>query len=177
MEPVVIVLQVITIAISIVSMIVTLVNTIKENRKKHYIKVVTTQRLENKKRVRDSAQRILECTHESVLDSANDTTLRECISALTGISVVLKEVYEQEHELIQCGEKLISALKAYIGKAETKENVLAVRSQFYTLYSIYDFADWQFIKMQSQGKHLDSIEFDEIYQDIQQQYDNQKKDA
>ena len=170
MEPIVIVLQVITIAISIVSMILSVVNTVKENRKKHYIKIVTAQRLENMRRVREAAKSILACTHEVLLDSANDATVQECVSALTGISIVLKEAYKQEHELIQCGENLISALKAYVSKLGTKEEVLSVRSQFYELYSIYDFADWQFIKRQSQGKHLDEIEFDEIYNEIEQKY-------
>lgn len=170
MEPVVIVLQVLTIAISVVSMILTVVNTVRENGKKNYIKVVTAQRLENKRCVRDSAQTLLELTHEAALEHADSNTVQECISSLTKIMVILKEVYAQEHEMIGCGEKLISSLKAYIEKTGTKDDVAAARARFYELFSIYDFADWEFIKLQSRGKHRDSRDFDIVYGEIKQMY-------
>ena len=171
---IVIILQIITIAISVISMVLGIVNVISENNKARYLEIVTTNRIANKKKVQDAASRILTVTQEALLSESNMAAVKEAAGALSEMSVVLKDVYPQENKLLELGRKLVSDYKAFVdhkNDAEYQNKVLQSRQEFYIAFSIYDLADWRFIKNQFSGKKASAKDFDDIYEDTQREYE------
>lgn len=174
---IVIILQIITITVSVVSMILGVVNVISENNKNRYLEIVTNNRVENKKKVQGAAKIILTATQEVLLSEADLSTLKEAAGALSEMTVVLKDIYPQENKLLKIGDRLLADYKMFVenkNSVEYRNRVLQSREDFYTEFSIYDLADWQFIKNQFSGKKANAQDFDNIYEEIQGKYKNKK---
>ena len=98
-----IILQLVTIAASLFSIIITVVVSKLENRKTHYLEIVTKQRMKNKEEVQRAAQAIIKNSHPQMLDSITDEQIKECIDAEAIIATIFKSIYEKEAELAVFG--------------------------------------------------------------------------
>ena len=159
----VLVLQVVTILVSITSLVVSVISGLVENKKKHYIKVVTEQRLKNKELVRKSISDLLCDSHPCVLSQFNEVSLKNCCIHASEVESVLKRFYKEDLAVLKTVDQLLDSLQQWLQKAISSEEVEKARKALLYEYSIYDFSDWQFIKSQSSGKEYGSSDFDMIY--------------
>lgn len=159
----VLVLQIVTILVSIASLIISFVSSLVENKKKHYIKVVTEQRLKNKELVRKNISNLLCDSHPCVLSQFNETSLKNCCAYASDVESVLKRFYEQDATVLKAIDQLLDCLQQWLKNSIAAEKVEQARKTLLYEYSIYDFSDWQFIKSQSSGKQYGSDDFDMIY--------------
>ena len=164
MQTATLILQIITIVISISSIVTTFVLTTRENKKKHYLEIVTQQRLKNKTIVQNNAVTLLTYSNENTIDLLNEERIVKCAEAVSAISAVLKKSYKEDLSVINSAEELLKAIKT-----KQKEEILAKREIFYKSYSTYDLADWRFIKSQASGLKKDSKEFNDIYEETNNQ--------
>ena len=159
----VLVLQIVTIMVSISSLIVSFVSSLMENKKKNYIKVVTEQRLKNKELVRKNISDLLCDSHPCVLSQFNELTLKNCCEHASEVESVLKRFYKEDTAVLETIDRLLACLQKWLQKEIPAEEVEQARNALLYEYSIYDFSDWQFIKSQSSGKQYGSDDFNMIY--------------
>ncbi len=163
MDIVVLVLQVVTILVSITSLIIGFVSTLVENKKKNYIKIVTEQRLKNKEVVRKSVSNLLCISHPCILSQFDEDSLKNCCVYASEVESVFKRFYEEDATVLKAIDNLLDSLRQWLCKSISAEEIERARKELLYEYSVYDFSDWQFIKSQSTGKRYESNDFDKIY--------------
>ena len=168
----VLILQIVTILVSISSLVFNLVSAIRENNKKNYIKVVTEQRLKNKIIVRENVKDLLAYTNTHTLGLLTDETLKKCAESEASIETVLKNLYPEDNAVINSVHNLILEIAKQITDGNNEQALGIAREKLLMEFSIYDLADWRFIKQQANGKKTDSEDFDKIYRKVSEQYNN-----
>lgn len=168
----VLVLQIVTILVSVTSLIVSFTSTLVENKKKNYIKVVTEQRLKNKDIVRKSVADLLCVSHPCILAQFDENTMKNCCAHASDVESILRRFYKEDQAVLQSIDQLLDLLQQWLTKSTTAEEVERARKALLYEYSVYDFADWQFIKSQSSGKQYSSDDFDEIYAQSRERFSN-----
>ena len=166
----VLILQIATILISASSLIFNLVVTTRENNKKQYIKVVTNQRLNNKAIVRDNIKILLSHSNTCALAMFDEQALKQCILCGAAVETVLKPVYKEDNAVLDAMNMLIKELRIYLDKEDNVERVQSLRENLYREYSVYDLADWRFIKKQAHGNNYDSVDFEKIYNSTRKEF-------
>lgn len=159
----VLVLQIVTILVSITSLLISFISTFVENKKKNYIKVVTEQRLKNKETVRKSVSDLLCASHPCILSQFDESSLKNCCAYASEIESVLKRFYKEDAAVLNAVDLLLASLQQWSQKAIPQDKVERARKTLLYEYSVYDYSDWQFIKSQSNGKQFGSNDFDTIY--------------
>lgn len=172
MDLVVLILQIVTILVSVGSLLFNLLTTVKENRKKNYIKVVTEQRLKNKAIIRDNVKTLLEWSNEYAIDLFDEVALKQCLQSVSALETVLKSVYPEDCNLLNSANELLKSLSQSYLKCGSGDSVALARQNLLKEYSIYDLADWKFIKNQSYGTKIDSDEFDKLYKAVRTEFDS-----
>ena len=163
MDVSVLVLQIVTIFVSITSLVVSFISTLVENRKKHYIKIVTEQRLKNKEIVRKSISDILSFAHPCIVSEFDENSMKNCCARASDVESILKRFYKEDAAVLNATDQLLDVLQKWLKKTASAEEVESARKALLYEYSVYDFSDWQFIKSQSTGKRSGSDDFDAIY--------------
>lgn len=163
MDLTVLILQIVTILVSVTSLVIGFVSTLLENRKKHYVKIVTEQRLKNKEIVRKNISELLGCAHPCALPQFDEPSLKDCCAHAAEAESVLKRFYKEDLALLKAADALLFALREWLQKKIGGDEVERARKALLYEYSVYDFSDWQFIKSQSTGKKYGSDDFDAIY--------------
>lgn len=170
MELGVLLLQILTILVSVASLIISFVSSLQENKKKNYIKVVTEQRLKNKEIVRDNVSKLLSASHYCNLMNLDYNSLKSCCQNASNVETVLKRFYNEDLSLLKAIDELLLSLQKWLEKDTSLSKVEEVRTRLLYEFSVYDYSDWNFIKTQYAGNHLDSEVFDEIYSKTKQSY-------
>ena len=172
MDVYVLILQVLTIVVSVSSLVFTLLSSIRENNKKNYIKVVTEQRLKNKSIVRENTKNLLAYSNPHTIQLLTADTMLKCAESAAAIETVLKALYSEDNEVLISVNNLVSEIAKQVSDGNNEQALIAARERLTREFSIYDLADWRFIKQQANGRKSDSDEFDEIYRKTRQDYNS-----
>lgn len=172
MDTTVLILQIVTIFVSVSSLVFNLVSATLENSKKNYIKVVTEQRLKNKSIVRESVKNLLAFSNIQTLCLLNEETLKKSVESAAAIETVLKDVYPEDNCVLLATNNLIVEMAKQIDVGNNAQAVSIAREKLLYEFSVYDLADWRFIKKQANGKKIDGNDFDEIYRNTREKYKN-----
>ncbi len=164
MELSVLILQIITILISVSSLVLNLIITTHKNNKQQYVKVVTAQRLNNKEIVRDNVKVLISSSNACALKMLDDQILKQCIMSEAAIETVLKSFYKEDNSLLSAVQELVKALSEYLNGNGNSDSIESARQKLSNEFSIYDLSDWRFIKKQAHGNSYDSADFDKIYE-------------
>lgn len=170
MDTTVLILQIVTIFVSVSSLVFNLVSATLENRKKNYIKVVTEQRLKNKATVRESVKNLLAFSNIQTLCLMNEETLKKSVESAAAIETVLKDVYPEDSCVLLATNNLIAEMAKQIDVGNNEQAVSIAREKLLYEFSVYDLADWRFIKKQANGKKIDGNDFDTIYRNTREEY-------
>ena len=169
MDTTVLILQIVTIFVSVSSLVFNLVSATLENRKKNYIKVVTEQRLKNKSIVRESVTALLANSNIQTLTLLNNETLKKSIESAAAIETVLKDVYPEDSCVLIAANELIVEMAKQLKDGNNEQSVSDAREKLLYEFSVYDLADWRFIKRQANGNKIDGVDFDEIYRNTRKE--------
>lgn len=163
-------LQIITVVISISSIIINVILTIKENSIKHFLNFTTNFRINTLLNVRANMITLLNLTNPLIINSypVSDKKiyLRELYDSSLEIELVFKEIYSEEFEMIVLIRDLTSLATDFFLKRDNIELINSIKDitdKLKYLYSIYETTDWEFIKKQTYGKPMDNKEFLETY--------------
>ena len=170
MDTTVLILQIVTILVSVGSLAFNLISNSLENSKNNYIKVATEQRIKNKSIVRDSVANLLAYSNLQTLRFINEDTLKKSAASIATIEAVLKDVYSEDRRVLNAANNLIVEMAKQVNDGNNEEALSIARNNLLYEFSVYDLADWTFIKKQATGKKTDSSEFDEIYRNIRNEY-------
>ena len=170
MDITVLILQIVTILVSISSLIFNLLSNARENNKKNYIQVVTEQRLKNKSIVRENIKNMLAYSNPHTLNFVNSETVKKIAESSAAIETVLKGLYPEDNMVLTSANNLVSEIAKQVSDGNNEQGVITAREKLLYEFSVYDLADWRFIKQQSSGKKSDSAEFDKIYRKTRDLY-------
>ena len=170
MDITVLILQIVTILVSISSLTFNLLSTVRENSKKNYIKVVTEQRLKNKSIVRENIKNLLAYSNCHTISLITEDTVKKSADSAAAIESVLKSSYPEDNNVLQAVNDLVAQLAKQINSKNNEQSIATAREKLLDEFSIYDLADWRFIKQQANGTKTDSKEFDKIYSETREQY-------
>jgi light-regulated signal transduction histidine kinase (bacteriophytochrome) len=175
MDPIII-LQFITIALSVISIFTNTYITINENRKRNFLELTTKHRLANMLDTRKKVATILTLTAPltimEIKRNADTTYIRNILQVSLEFELIFKVIYEEEHEIMLIAQNLVrNAVKFYennipdIGKLIEED-----RNKLKILFSIYDTTDWEFIKEQTKGKLFDNKEWLKKYEEYKDKF-------
>lgn len=169
MDATVLILQIVTIIVSVSSLAFNLICTRLENSKKNYIKVVTEQRLKNKAIVRESVKNLIAYSNTQTLHLLNEDTLTKGVESAAAIETVLKDVYPEDSCVLIAANELIVEMAKQLKDGNNEQSVSDAREKLLYEFSVYDLADWRFIKRQANGNKIDGVDFDEIYRNTRKE--------
>lgn len=168
---IVIVLQVITVIVSVSSIVISVILTVKENSVKHFLNYTTNFRINTLLKVRTKMITLLNLTNPVIINSYSDADkkdyLRELYDASLEIELIYKEIYSEEFEMVILIRELTVLATEYFqnrGDIELINSIRETTNKLKYLYSIYETTDWEFIKKQTYGKPMDNKEFLETYE-------------
>lgn len=174
------ILQIITIGITLISLVANICVTIFENRKTNYVEIITSSRLEFMKNNRTEAASFIVLCRKFALGMRSDHSydidkIDDLYMSFEKIKLFLKPCYSIDSRIIKSGEKIVSSIEDAVLKKEIDINVfLSEINVFEKLFSVYDAADWKFVKEQFNGKNGKSMHFDEICDEFERKFNNEE---
>lgn len=163
----VMILQICTLCVSILTAALSFIM----GRKTNNIKTVFKQRATNKEKVQSAAAVLLKYSMKDVLPLIGKEEVFASAEAAGVICSVLKYRYQIADRIIELSDKLVADLAHYVsnGKADDSE-VLATRKAFFESFSKYDMAEWRFLKRQANGETRGSKDYDDVYEIVKQEF-------
>lgn len=162
---------IITSLISLIGILLGLWFNYRENRTNRYVNIITKQTLSNNMFVRENSEILTVLTRPEIIDDArarHDTEYKiKLMRAEVNIEAQFKYAIWQEREIINILRKLVKCSMEYF-EAPTEELNTEIRKlgeMYYEKMTIYDYADWLYIKSQARSKAYNKqlANFDEIY--------------
>lgn len=165
----IIILQIVTIVISVISIFINYSLTVRENSKNNFLNYTTNHRLSTLLTVREKVATIINLTTPITIIKIKEENekgyIKELLQNLCEFEMILKKIYTEEEELLSMANQLCHlAIKFYDEDDKLLINQIElISNKFKYLFSIYDTADWEFIKAQTRGKFFDNEEFLDFY--------------
>lgn len=143
--------------ISILTLAVSIIIQVIENKKDRYVTKITTETIAHNTMVQECSVVILSLTNPIRLATTTSLSSEERDSLITAISKLEMHfviVIKQEVDLLISIRKLVNAYMKYLSDptTEQREKVIQLREDYYWLISIYNYADWRYIKAQIRGQ-------------------------
>lgn len=177
------VVALITGSLSLIGIIIGLVYNYRENRTNRYVEIITKQTLENFMFVRENSEIIMTYTRPEIIDAVRGISIHEykikLMKAEVNIEHHFKYVFPNEQKMIEVLRNLIKCAFEYYDNPSEKLNqkLRALGNNFYEKITVYDYADWLYIKSQAKSKAVNKQfkDFDEIYKLQQENFKKGQK--
>ena len=163
---------VIAASVSILALAITNIIAIFEKRKERNLSIVTKQTIENMTANKKNASKILTLTHPAMLTDIAVLNIpsakREILTACSDLEMQMKIKYSAETEIISAMRSLTGVFFRCCQNPDdgkTRTDLFAKHALFAELMSVYDYADWRYIKSQAQGKKKTAQDFESIYKE------------
>lgn len=165
----------ITGSLSLVGILIRLWMNYKQNLTNRYTEIITKRTLENNRFVRENSEIVTVLTRPEIIDDARTNKDKDYKKTLMRAEVnlehQLKYCVHQEKHMIEDLRSLVKLSFQYYDhpSAELKSNLCKVGEDYYKIMTIYDYADWQYIKAQakSQAYNKQCADFLEIYRKLE----------
>lgn len=176
---VVYILQIITIAVSIVSVVSSVIVSVKTNKTQNIAKIVANQRLIFLQQYREKSSLLLTLCSPEIISGAQDGSFeRELLQTSYELKSIFKACYKQESELLRLIDTVVE--NAFLFKktnsAEDKDRLNEAIKQLFRLINIYDVAYWRFIIDQTSGKNYKIDNFDSYFYEAEKTFDSGASD-
>ena len=164
-----VVVQVIASCISMLGIVLGFIFTWSENKRIRYVEIITNQTIKNMLFFGENTSLFFSLTKPEVIvemKSKEKSYKFELMKTVSNIESILKYRFEIEREIInevrevtkQCFEYFESPTK------ELEKKIDDLNQNIYKLISIYDYADWQYIKAQAKTRpYKDVPDYNKIY--------------
>ena len=173
-----IILQIITVAITIITLITDCIYTITVNRKRRTFNTVGREMINKLDLFRDAYAKVMSLTYDRVIDSRRNFNSKPCFQnsayaydlnlARSRVRTFSLPFWDKEKNLHITLDKLCKlALKYYENPTEEdKQELRRLRDDFFIECSIYDWAMWEFNQLQVAGNKIGRREMDRYYYTI-----------
>lgn len=165
---IILVLQGITIFVTVITLIANLISTKKENAKARMVEITIKHRLEEMKELKTFSAQYLTYLNPIIISTISEKEYSlKLLTLHNQIKNLLKIKYEQDKVLLQ---EMEIAKQIALQYNKTKNNQIKVSlnnciKNLYSLFSLYTYANWVCIKEQSYGKELKSIDYRKVYEE------------
>lgn len=164
MDVTTIILQVITIAISAMTLILSTVINERNRKKKNFIDIITRERLDNLEFLRKNDAELLALSFPDLLFGLTDSDdinehkykMAQCVENL---KTILCTIYREENELIVVASQLLEVASEILNNKDgnKRDDLCELRSDFSKKTDIFNHAYWFFIIGQTQEDFQDTI--------------------
>ena len=174
-----IILQIITVVISMLALVITYFFDAILNRKSRTVSGIANERMQKLIKLREACSKVWAMTNPSYIKTQkecnasvspddNETFCYALIKAKYGIKTRTFPYFAQEKHLHETLNVLVDLAIAYYNKpAKAIEKVLLKkREEFFTEASLYNWSMWKFIVKQADGKKHIGSEFDKVYDEV-----------
>ncbi len=180
---VVIILQIVTLAISAIALVTELFSALVINKKTLTSEIVAKQRLIFMEQIRSSVENIMCLCDIHIIEKYRETDkevlgtgdvesvyLYKLLLEANKIKLLLKKCFKQEAEINETMDELVEIAVDCYENSNNKSHeeyagLLKEKShKFFSLINRYDLAYWDFIIAQASGSYIKSEDFDRIYQ-------------
>lgn len=174
MQNIGVLVQIIASSASLIGIILGFVVTWLQNKRSRYIEIITNQTIKNMLFLRENAAMFSALTRPEIIkDDGNDIRNYkfQLMQASVNIEAIMKYRFDKERYIINLVRKLTKLCLNYYEEPsdELSQEIKLLNNEFYTLMTVYDYSDWQYIKAQAKTRpYKDFPDFDIIY-------DKQKK--
>lgn len=181
MSDVGILIQVIASSVSFIGIVMGFVFTWVENKRSRYIEIITNQTIKNMLFLRENAALFSSLTQPEIIKSAKKDIKDykfKLVYAANNIEAIMKYRFDKEREIINIVRKVTKLCLSYYDEQtnEVKKEILSLNEKFYLLMSVYDYSDWQYIKVQARTRpYREFPDFDNIYDKQKELFDNSEK--
>lgn len=162
----------------LISLLLTHVFTQVNETKSRYIELSTKQTIHNMHIFRENAEilhrlsspYVIKCCYEKNMEKL----VEDVMTASSKIEYIMKVIYPQELEIINAERQLIQAIITY-ASCPQKTNLLELEkcsNYFYYMTSIYDYADIQYVELQSSGKRRGFSDFNQIFMELKRDFES-----
>lgn len=183
-------LQVITVAITLLSLVVTVVTNHVLNNKNNIISTITMQRIKNLDQIHGGMHDLLALLRPAVIDDYRDSYkkadspsppfYREKLAySINQLKSVMPPFYPQEKEVIALMEDAIELAYAYYEQPTEAlaSGINAMRKELYKKISIYNWALYEFIQNQATGKRYSAEAYDKYYEKTMAKLEDEKTET
>ncbi len=168
--------------ISLVSFLIGQWFSFKQSYTNHYVEIITKQTLSNNMFVRENSEIVMTLTRPEIIDDANKNDDKEFKIKLMRAEVNLehqfKYCFEREQKLINVLRKLVEEAFRYYNNPSQKnyDQLCSTSEDYYKMMTVYDYADWLYIKEQAKSKAYDKqpAKFDSIYEKVAPDFSDKK---
>lgn len=173
-----IILQIITVAITIVTLITDCIYTITVNRKRRTFNSVGREMINKLDLFRQAYASVMTLTYDRVIDSKRKFNAKPCFQntayaydlnlARSRVRTFSLPFWDKEKNLHITLDKLCKLALSYYEnpKKELKQELSKLRDDFFIECSIYDWAMWEFNQLQVAGNKIGRREMDKYYYTI-----------
>lgn len=169
-----ILIQIIASSVSLAGIILGFVFTWLENRRGRYVEIITNQTIKNMLFLRENAALFSALIKPEIIIDARDNMKDykfRLLQTTVNIESMMKYRFDKERDIINVIRQISKLCLKYYEEPnqELKEEIRALGESFYIAMSLYDYSDWQYVKVQAKTKpYKDFPDYDKIY-------DEQKK--
>lgn len=163
---IIIILQIITIVVSIIALLINSYITVETNKANQISEVVAKQRITFLEKIRSSYAKINTICNPIILKNSNKNKIvKEIIFEISSLSILFRKNFDIDKRLV---DKLDAIQEASFQYIEVQNDVnsatlLELLKEFSGMVTLYDLAYWQYIINQANGRNYDGESFDDIY--------------
>ncbi len=174
-----IILQVVTVAFAVVTLIAGVIFENVLNRKTRKVNTITNERIYIFNQLRKGYCKVMAYTDPNyIADTVSEVDLKTGVyrepyiyrvrKSANDVKSVYNPFFIQEKHIEQILDKLVAVAIKYYNTLDPKllTPLKNLRNDFFVESSLYDKANWDFIVAQADGKSYSSYSFDNMYKDV-----------
>lgn len=177
------ILQILTILITLTLGLISVYQTRKNQRGQNIISVTTNYRLKRTEQLKEFSQSLMTNTNPQLLELGIDNfkMLHAASDASEAISTILHRYFDADRELIDLADNIVQLAFTYSNSSNSKKTyyeLIYKRDLFKIKSDIYNTADWNRIKRETDGINTSSESwikyYEEIYSSFEEEINNIK---
>lgn len=162
------IIQIIASSVSLIGIILGFLFTWKENKRGRYVERITNQTINNMLFLRENSASFLMLTRPEMIkeDESEMRYKRQLMQAAVNIESIMKYRFPREKQIIDLVRSLTKRCIQYYDKPSEKlsKEIRKDNNDFYLLMTVYDYADWRYIKAQARtSPYKEYPDYDKIY--------------
>ncbi len=165
-DQIIVLLQAITIVVSIVSLVVSIVNSTKENQKQRMVEITIKHRLSDMDNLKKAYSNLLTYLSPTIIKNSSKTEyVYNLWHSYNETAIYLKINYQQDKEVLNLMKTTceLATVYAETGNNELEDVIIKSSKLLYDHFSLYTYANWVCIKEQAYGTELKSVDYKKIY--------------
>ncbi len=174
------ILQIATIAITLLLGLISYYQTKKIQHGQNIIAVTTKYRSERSEQLKEAGTVLLSNTSPRLLEMSEDAVsmLKEATCAAEKIGMILHRNFGADRDLIELSSEILQTATAYVNgrNEDTLRRLLYLQETFRLHCDLYACADWNRIKQETKGENTSSQSWIDYYAKLEEDFASEFED-